>query len=436
MIASQMNLGVFAVGNGNHIAGWRHPGASKTGVDIATFVQIGQSAERGKLDLMFLADNVQCSTEDHPGFMSRLEPFSTLSAVSALTSHIGLVASGSTSCSEPFNLARLILSLDHVSQGRAGWNIVTTSTPASAANFGREILSHAERYEMAAEFVDVVRGLWDSWEPQAIVADTVTGQFVQADKVHTLNYEGEHYRVRGPLNLCRSPQGQPVMVQAGSSQGGQAFAAKYAELVLTVQIDVEVAREFYAGIKKGAADQGRSPAHCKVLPGLLPVVGGTEQEAKEKFNALASYVDEHSALRTMSDRIGHDLSGYPLDGPIPDLPLAEHIQGYARMMLTAQYRDNHTLRDLYNLFAVSRGYAVCCGSPEQVADTMQDWFRRQACDGFILVPAHFPEALDDFVDAVVPILQARGLFRRDYEGETLRSHLGLPMPENRYSPHV
>jgi FMN-dependent oxidoreductase (nitrilotriacetate monooxygenase family) len=433
MTASQMHLGVFAVGSGNHIAGWRHPGASKTGADISTFLEIGRTAERGKLDLMFLADNVQCSTDDHPGFMSRLEPFSTLSAVSAVTEHVGLVASGSTSFAEPYNLARLISSLDHISNGRAGWNIVTTSTPASAANFGREIHSHKQRYEMAAEYVEVVRGLWDSWEPDAIVANVDTGQFVDADKVHALNFSGEHYCVKGPLNLSRSPQGQPVIVQAGSSETGQSFAARYAEVVLTVQIDVEVAREFYAGVKEGVLDQGRDPQHCKILPGLLPVVGGTEQEAREKFNTLASYIDESSALQTMSDRIGHDLSSYPLDGPVPNLPLPEHIQGYARMMLTKEYRDNHTLRDLYNLFAVSRGYSVCCGSPEQVADMMQDWFTREACDGFILVPAHFPEALDDFVDAVVPILQQRGLFREEYKGVTLRNHLGLPEPKNRYT---
>jgi alkanesulfonate monooxygenase SsuD/methylene tetrahydromethanopterin reductase-like flavin-dependent oxidoreductase (luciferase family) len=186
-------------------------------------------------------------------------------------------------------------------------------------------------------------------------------------------------------------------------------------------------------VKEGVLGQGRDPQHCKILPGLLPVVGGTEQEAREKFNTLASYIDESSALQTMSDRIGHDLSSYPLDGPVPNLPLPEHIQGYARMMLTKEYRDNHTLRDLYNLFAVSRGYSVCCGSPEQVADMMQDWFTREACDGFILVPAHFPEALDDFVDAVVPILQQRGLFREEYKGVTLRNHLGLPEPKNRYT---
>lgn len=428
-----MNLGVFAVGTGNHIAGWRHPGATKNSNDIATFVQIAKTAERGKFDLMFLADNVQCTFDDHPGFVSRLEPFTTLSAVGALTSHIGLVGSGSSSWTEPYNLARLVGSLDHISNGRAGWNLVTTSTPVSAANFGAEPIPHDKRYEIATEFIEVVKGLWDSWEPDAKLANVATGQFIDTDKIHQIDFKGEHFTVRGPLNMSRCPQGQPVIFQAGSSTSGQAFATKYADAVFTVQIILDVAQDFYREVKQGVADNGRDPNHCKVMPGFLPIVGSTEKEAREKLNTLAGYVDESAAFRTMTDRIGHDFSQYPLDGPIPELPMSEEVQGYARMMLTAEYRKNHTLRDLYNLFAISRGYIVSCGTPEQVADTMEEWFLTEGCDGFIIAPAHFPESLDDFVDAVVPVLQQRGLHRRDYSGSMLRDHLGLPEPVNRYS---
>ena len=237
-----MNLGVFAVGTGNHIAGWRHPGATKSSDDIATFIQIGQAAERGKFDFMFLADNVQCTFEDHPGFVSRLEPFTTLAAVGALTSHIGLVASGSTSWTAPYNLARLVGSLDHISNGRAGWNLVTTSTSVSAANFGSQPIPHDKRYEIACEFIEVVKGLWDSWETDAKVIDVETGRYLDTEKIHVLDYQGEHFSVRGPLNMSRCPQGQPVIFQAGSSTSGQAFAAKYADAVFTVQINLDVAQ--------------------------------------------------------------------------------------------------------------------------------------------------------------------------------------------------
>ena len=427
-----MSLGVFAVGTGNHIAGWRHPGATKDSENIATFVAIGQAAERGKLDFMFLADNVQCNLEDHPGFVARLEPFTTLTAVGTQTSRLGLVGSGSSSWTEPYNLARLVGSLDHISHGRAGWNLVTTSTATSAANFGSEPIAHDKRYENAEEFIEVVKGLWDSWEPDAKVVDVGSGQYIDVAKIHRLDYEGERYSVRGPLNMSRCPQGQPVIFQAGSSTSGQAFATKYADVVFTVQIDLDVAQGFYAGVKKGVVENGRDPGHSKIMPGFLPVVGGTEEEARAKLDTLVSYVDDTIAQNTMADRIGHDFSGYPLDGPIPDMPFPEEVQGYARMMLTEEYRKNHTLRDLYNLFAISRGYIVACGSPEQVTDIMEEWFTGEGCDGFIVAPAHFPEALDDFVDGVIPVLQQRGLFRQDYSGPTLRDHLGIPKPANRY----
>ena len=427
-----MHLGLFAVATGNHIAGWRHPGAFKRASDLSAFVEMAQTAERGKLDMFFLADGLKCSTDAHPGFMIQLEPLSTLAAISMVTTHIGLVATASTTFSAPYNLARTFASLDHISGGRAGWNIVTSSDPESGKNFGLDEVEHDRRYEIADEFVEVMTGLWDSWESDAVIADVETGQYVVPDKVHYLNHEGEHFRVRGPLNSARCPQGQPVLVQAGSSKTGQAFAAKYAEVLFTVQQDLEVASNFYAEVKQGVKEGGRNPDHCKVMPGLTPVVGRTEREAKEKLNQLASYVDERSAMETLSARMGHDMSQYPLDGPVPELPGEANVQGYARMILTEAYRENSTLRDLYNLFAVSRGYLIVCGSPEQVADSMEEWFNAPACDGFNLTLAHFPESLDDFVDLVVPELQRRGSFRTEYSGQTLRDHFGLPVPPNRH----
>ena len=428
-----MNLGVFAVGNGNHVAGWRHPGAAMSGDDIRAYVDIAQRAEAAAMDLVFLADNVRCDLDDHPGFVSRTEPFTTLSAVAMCTRRIGLVASGSTSYTEPYNLARLVGSLDHISAGRAGWNLVTTNTPLSADNFGVAPVAHDERYAVAEEYIEVVKGLWDGWEPGAKVMDVESGRFLDPAKVHELGHRGKYFRVRGPLNMSRCPQGQPVIFQAGSSRAGQAFAARHADVVLGIQIDRGRARDFYASLKREVAAGGRAPEHCKILPGMLPVVGGTEAEAKAKLATLASYVDESVGFRTMTDRIGHDFSRYPLDGPIPDLPPSAEVQGYARMMLTPEYRAKHTLRDLYNNFAVSRGYLISCGTPEQIADTMEEWFTGGACDGFVVAPAHFPEALDDFTSGVLPLLRARGLFREGYSGPTLRDHLGLPVARNRYA---
>ena len=429
-----MHLGVFSVGTGNHVAGWRYPGASTSNEDFSAIKRIEQIAERGLLDAVFVADNVACSTDDHPSMMARLEAFTVLSALSAVTERVGLVGTASTTFGQPYNLARQIASLDHISRGRAGWNVVTTSTADAGKNFGRENpTDHELRYEVAAEFVEVVKGLWDSWEDGARIADAETGTYVDPNKVHTLDHVGPHFSVRGPLNASRSPQGQPVIFQAGASKSGQAFAARHAEALFTVQQEIGEARDFYRSFKQLMQERGRAPGHCKILPGLLPVVGHTEAEAREKLNVLTQYIDEESAFGTMSGRIGHDLSGYPLDGPVPDLPQSKHIQSYSEVLLARARREGHTLRDLYNLFAVARGYLICCGTAEQVADLMSEWFTTAACDGFILVPAHFPEAFEDFVDLVAPELQARGLYRDRYVGRTLRDHLDLPVPANRHT---
>jgi FMN-dependent oxidoreductase (nitrilotriacetate monooxygenase family) len=331
-------------------------------------------------------------------------------------------------------VARQFASLDHISKGRAGWNVVTSASSEVAENYGHDALPpHAARYQRAAEFVDVVLGLWDSWEEGARVLDRETGQYYDRSKVHTLDHRGKFFSVKGPLNLTRTPQGRPVIVQAGSSSDGQNFAARYAEVMFTVQHSREEAREFYRSMKRQMAEFGRGPETCKILIGFMPVVGQTDAEAQAKMAQLMRYVDSKSAIKTLTERVGHDMSKFPLDGPIPDLPLSERIQGYAKVAFAKAKRENQTLRDLYNNMALARGYFVSCGSAAHVADEMATWIAEEAADGFMLMPAHFPEAFDDFINMAVPELCRRGVFRTEYEGRTLRENLGLATPPNRYA---
>jgi FMN-dependent oxidoreductase (nitrilotriacetate monooxygenase family) len=312
--------------------------------------------------------------------------------------------------------------------------VVTTTTNEAATNFGRDtMIDHELRYERATEFVDVVQALWDSWEDGARVLDKNTGQYLDLSKAHVLDHKGQFFKVKGPLNLTRAPQGHPIIVQAGSSPSGQQLAARFAEVVFTVQLDKEEARKFYEGLKKQVIAFGRDPAHCNVMPGLVPIVGRTDEEAQNKLAQLMKYVDPESAMRTMSLRFGHDMSKYPLDGPVPDLPASNLAQTYNRVASAKAKRLGYKLRDIYNEIAVARGYLMACGSPQTIADLMEEWFRDGAVDGFNLLPPHFPEAFDDFVDLVIPELQKRDLFRKDYDAKTLRGHLGLPMPKNRFA---
>jgi FMN-dependent oxidoreductase (nitrilotriacetate monooxygenase family) len=297
-------------------------------------------------------------------------------------------------------------------------------------------MDHATRYEAATEFVEVVRGLWDSWEEGARIINVETGEYYDKTKVHSLDHVGKFYSVRGPLNLTRTPQGQPVLVQAGASEDGQKFAAQFAEMIFAVQLDKEHSKELYATMKAKIAVCGRNPEHCKILPGLMPIVGRNEQDARAKLSELMRLADPVVALKVMSSRFGHDMSGFDLDGPVPDLPLSNAIQTYAKMAYEKARKANLTLRDIYNQIAVARGYLVACGDAAAVADVMEEWFVDRACDGFILVPSYFPAAFDEFIDLVVPELQRRGIFRREYSGYTLREHLGLPVPPNRYSKRI
>jgi FMN-dependent oxidoreductase (nitrilotriacetate monooxygenase family) len=428
----QMHLGLFILGTGSHVAGWRYPGAVDSFQDFPAIVQIGRTAERGKFDLIFMGDNLYADATTHPSYTLRLEPMTMLAALATSTSHIGLGATVSTTYCDPFTVARVFASLDHISNGRAAWNAVTTANAAAAANFGTTHPNHARRYEMAGEFLDVVKGLWDGWADDAIVADRTSGLYIDPAKLRPIDHDGAFFKVKGPLNIGRSPQGHPVVLQAGGSEAGQALAARTADVVFTVVQDIEEAKAGYASLKNRLPAFGREPGDMTVLPGVMPIVGRTDKEAFEKLGVLQSFVSESNALTILSDRLGQDMSAYDLDGPVPDMALPDGYHGFASVMLAKARRESMTLRDLYNLTAAARGHWVLCGSAERIADTLQQWFEDHAADGFNVMPPYFHEGLEDFVQLVVPILRERGLFRADYEGTTLRDHLGLRRPANAF----
>ena len=428
-----MHVGVFTNIVGNHVAGWRIPEAFTSAEDFSAILSVVRDAERHKLDFVFFADGPVSALDGHPGFMLNLEPTVLLGALAVTTSKIGLVATVSSTFTEPYNLARAIASVDQISGGRVAWNLVTTSDPAVALNFGRDLPPHDLRYEIATEYIQVVQGLWDSWEAGARIADKSSGTYYDTEKAHVLGYEGEYFKVRGPIGVSRSPQGQPVVVQAGSSPAGQTFAARYAEVVFTIQQDLDDARTFYRGLKSLMQQNGRGPEQCCILPGLFPVVGKTMEEARAKLAQLGAFVKPGSALGVMSQRFGDDMSKYPMDGPMPDLSHTDGTRGITSVLYKKAQREGLTLREIHDIMALSRGYLLIVGTPDTVADTMEEWYQAEACDGFVVLPAYFPGAFNDFTELVVPELQKRGLFRADYTGTTLRSHLGLAEPANQYT---
>ncbi|GGF61287.1 monooxygenase [Azorhizobium oxalatiphilum] len=426
----QMHLGLFLLGTGSHIAGWRMDGAIDSFQDIHAVCEVARIAERGKFDFIFMGDNLNADPGAHPSYTARLEPLTLLSAVAMATSHIGLAATVSTTYSDPFTVARAFASLDHISKGRAAWNAVTTAAPAAAANFGTLHPDHAKRYEIAGEFLDVVKGLWDCWADDAFPKDRASGLYIDPAKVKPLDHDGTHFKVKGPVNIGRAPQGHPIISQAGGSEPGQQLAARTADVVFAVVQDIDEARTGYKALKDRLPALGRKPEDVCVLPGVMPVVGRTDKEAREKLAALMAHVNSSNALGMLSERFGVDMSGYDLDGPIPEMPKADTYHSFTGVMLAKAKREGMTLRDLYNLVAAARGHWVLCGSAESVADTLQDWFETGAADGFNIMPAYLPDGLTDFVDLVVPILQQRGLYRQDYAGTTLRENLGLARPAN------
>ncbi len=422
----EIHLGVFVLGTGNHSAGWRYDGAFASHMELPVMQEIARIAERGKFDLLFISDAMVMDPTDHPSFLCRFEPTTLIAALSACTTRIGLGATVSTSFSEPFNVARIFGSIDHLSGGRAAWNVVTSSNPKAALNFNLdEHLDHELRYARAEEFVDVVRGLWDCWEDGAIVADKATGRFIDAAKVRPLDHKGRFFKVKGPVNMARCPQGHPVIIQAGGSPPGLELAARTADVVFSVVQELEPAKAAYADLKGRMAKFGRRPEELAVLPGVMPIVGRSDAEARETLAKLQSWITPTNATTLVASRIGYDVSGHPLDGPVPPPPPFQGSRTFTSVLYEMARRENMTLRDLYNLTAAARGHWVICGTPARIADTLEEWFTGGAADGFNILPPYFPGAFADFVDLVVPELQRRGLFRCDYRGTTLRDHFGL-----------
>jgi N-acetyl-S-(2-succino)cysteine monooxygenase len=424
----QMHLGVFWIGAGNHSAGWRYDGAWASNSSWPVVAAGAQIAERGKFDLFFVSDTVMMDPDDHPSFVTRFEPTTLIGALSTVTKHLGLGATVSTSFSEPFNVARAFATLQHISGGRVAWNVVTTAHDRAALNFSRQHLdAHDLRYEIANEFVDVVKGLWSTWEPGAYVADKASGVFIDKSKVRPLDHKGRFFSVRGPLNIERCPQGDPLIIQAGGSVPGQELSARTADIVFSVTSgDQAAAKAAYDGLKARIAKHGRAPEAVTIMPGVMPIVGETNEQAKAQLDRLQGWLTPTNALALVSGRIGHDISGYPLDSPVPDLPPSSTGNtSFSATLLEMARREKMTLRDLYNLTAAARGHWVVAGTPARIADVFEEWFTGGLADGFIIMPAYFPGAFDDFVDKVVPELQRRGLYRQEYSGPTLRDHLGL-----------
>lgn len=433
--ARKIKLGLILHGVGRTWNDWRHPDKDvNASTSFPYYKRQAQLAETGKFDFLFVADSLSITEKSSPHYLNRIEPITILSALAAATSHIGLVGTLTVSYSEPFNVARQFASLDHISGGRAGWNVVTSWLGDTAANFSRtEHPAHDLRYRIAAEYLDVVQGLWDSWEDGAHVADKASGVFVDPDRLHRLDHKGEFFQVRGPLNIKRSPQGQPVIFQAGASDDGRNFAAKRADAIFAAAPTLADGQAYYRDVKARAQGFGRDAEQLYVLPGIAPVIGETDAEADAKYQELAALESLETGFgflsRTFND---HDFRQYDLDGPFPDV---EHIgrnsqQSGSQRILNEVRAENLSLRQVVQRLATPRGAFV--GSPERVADTLQHWFENEGADGFVLFET-LPGQLDIFVERVVPILQARGLFREAYEGETFRDNLGLPVPANRYT---
>ncbi len=433
---ARLKLGLAMVSNGTHAAGWRLPGAhADAGLDFSIWKKMAQEAEAAKFHFIFLADGqaVRTNAKDdealsYSGRIDQFEPLTIIAALSAVTERIGFVATASTTYNEPYTIARKYASLDHMSSGRVGWNVVTSWSEAEAKNFSREKhLEHATRYRRAEEFVDVVTGLWDSWEDDAFLRDQRGGRYFDPAKMHVLNHRGEFFSVKGPLNVARPLQGYPVIAQAGSSEPGQELAARTADLVYTAQRDIASAKAFYASVKGKAAAYGRAPEDLVVMPGGLIVVGESEQQARDRLGELEALIHPVHGLSVLANLFG-DLSAYPLDEPLPDIVLDGPVKSIAGSMAKQAKEQRMTIRQLYTFLSGGAAHQQIVGSPKQIADHMQEWFEAKACDGFNLMIPYYPQGLTEVIQLLLPELRRRGLFRDEYEGRTLRENMGLRRP--------
>lgn len=438
-MSKKLRLGAFLPGAGQHVAAWRHPDAASSSVfDFEYYKRLAQTAERGLFDAYFLADGLSVNFGgDASGKRDRstgFEPVTLFSALSTVTKNIGFIATASTTYEDPYLLARKFASLDHLSAGRSGWNVVTSTDDATARNFGRAQQAVAtDRYDRAEEFVDTVTQLWDSWEDDAFIRDKASGQFFDPAKLHPPHHKGKHFSVDGALNVPRPPQGYPVIVQAGQSEPGLELAARTAEVVFTAQQSLEDAQAFYRELKGRLPKFGRTADQLKIMPGVSIYVAATEEEAKAKLRQLNDLIAPEAGLGLLAHLAGGtDLSQYPLDGPFPELPKTVGWVSRQQMMVDIAHKHGFSIRQLYEWVATARGHWTIVGTPAQVVDQLQEWFENEAADGFNILPPVLPGSLDDFVDLVIPELQRRGLFRTAYEGKTLRENLGLARPENQH----
>lgn len=434
----QMSIGMNILGFGAHSAAWRIGEVPADAyLDVEYYRNIARISERGTLDAIFLADGPALAGDVSRQPAGRLEPTVLLTAVALATQHIGVIATASSTYNDPFNLARRFASIDHISGGRVAWNVVTNAGDAAAQNFGLAGAPlHVDRYARADEFLDIAIKLWDSWEDDAIIGDAARGVFADPARVHTLDFVGKHFSVKGPLNVPRSPQGRPVLVQAGSSEGGKALGSRYADAIFTTQTTLADGLAFYQEMKGRARAWGRNPEHLKIMPGLSTVIGSTEAEARERFDHLNSFLGEGGLINQVAQRVGIPVDELDLDaelpwqriGPVHEFEQGSH--GFLEAQLNLARRERLTVRELSRRILV--GHRLLVGTPEQVADTLEEWFLAGAADGFNIMPDMFPSGVEIFVDEVVPLLRKRGVFRHEYSGSTLRDHLGLPYPRSQY----
>lgn len=437
----QMKLGAFLYPCGHHLAAWRHPDSTAdAGVNFQHYIQLAQTAERGLFDMLFVADNLTVWEGDEHAigrfsYVAWFEPITLMASLAAVTSRIGLICTQTTTYDEPFHIARKFASLDLISGGRAGWNLVTSAKAAEALNFGHDAHPDKDvRYRRAREFASVVFGLWDSWEPDAFLRDRKSGMFFDSSKLHTLNHNGEYFRVKGPLNVGPSPQGRPILVQAGASDDGRELAAETADVIFTAHATIESAQAFYSDVKSRMQKYGREPDDTKIMPGFFVTVAKTTQEAKDKFEQLQELIHPEAGLMLLSNYLGIKLSDHDPDAPLPELPKSKTISSRAQLLADIARRDNLSIRQLYQRVAGARGHQQIYGTPTEIADKLEEWLICSGADGFNIMPPILPGGLDDFIELVTPELQRRGLFRTAYEGKTLRENLGLKPPVNRYVP--
>jgi FMN-dependent oxidoreductase (nitrilotriacetate monooxygenase family) len=431
----QIKLGMFYWQCGHHLAAWRHPrGVPDSGANLAHLIELAKLAEQGLFDMFFMADSVtwwrgSIEAMERDSYSTWIEPFTLMGALSQHTSHLGLVCTATTTYDQPYLIARHFASLDLISGGRAGRNLVTSGNPAEAESFGLDAhMEKTARYARGREFAHVVRGLWNSWSDGVFVRDKAACLYIDRTKLDVLDHRGEFFRVKGPLNVPPSPQGEPVLVQAGASEDGKELAAETAEVVFGAQTHIEPARAFYADVKGRMARYGRDPDSLKIMPGLFVCVGETKREAQRKYDELQDLIDPVVGLQLLSKRLEWDLTGCDVNGPLPELPHEKINSSRSKLMWDLAQREGYTIKDPYRHIAGARGHCQIIGTPKEIADMMEEWVATKACDGFNVMPPLFPDSLIEFNAMVIPELQRRGLFRRQYEGTTLRANLGLQRP--------